>query len=115
MINKISILADYSLLCRLLNDPYDVMGCWCTDNYFISGTMEWDYQSFDASIWLCSPPTLKTRKNSNITNSLDGTDGENPILQDYIEEQTDTNMDCDINQKNSSTKSEQHAIHAPDR
>ena len=76
--------------------------------------MEWDYQSFDASIWLCSPPTLKTRKNSNITNSLDGTDGETPVLQDNIEEQTDTNMDCDINQKNSSAKSEQHAIHYPD-
>ena len=56
------IIGDYILLCRLLNDPYDVMGCWCTDNYFISGTMEWDYNSFDASIWLCSPPNFKSKK-----------------------------------------------------
>ena len=109
-ITKNCILADYSLLCRLLNDPYDVMGCWCTDNYFISGTMEWDYQSFDASIWLCSPPTLKTRKNSNITNSLDGTYGEESTLKENIEEKTDTNMDCDINQKSSFINREQNTI-----
>ena len=53
------------MLCRLPNDPYDVMGCWIYDDYFISGTMEWDYESFNASIWLCSPPSVKN-KNSNL-------------------------------------------------
>ena len=56
-----SIIGDYSLLCRLPNDPYDVMGCWIYDDYFISGTMEWDYESFNASIWLCSPPSVKNK------------------------------------------------------
>ena len=36
------------------------MGCWCTDNYFITGTVELDFNSFDASIWLCSPPAFKS-------------------------------------------------------
>lgn len=67
--NIVFIVGDYILLCRLLNDPYDVMGCWCTDNYFISGTMEWDYNSFDASIWLCSPPTFKSKKGPFYTDS----------------------------------------------
>ena len=43
------------------------MGCWCTDNYFISGTMEWDYNSFDASIWLCSPPSFKSKNEPHHT------------------------------------------------
>jgi hypothetical protein len=26
-------------MCRVVNDPYDVLGCWCDDEYFLSGTM----------------------------------------------------------------------------
>ena len=70
----ISVIGDYSLLCRLPNDPYDVMGCWIYDDYFISGTMEWDYESFNASIWLCSPPSVKNRSSNleatNIVSNL---------------------------------------------
>jgi hypothetical protein len=29
----------YELMCRVVNDPYDVLGCWCDDEYFLSGTM----------------------------------------------------------------------------
>ena len=29
--------------------------------------MEWDYNSFDASIWLCSPPTFKSKKEPHHT------------------------------------------------
>ena len=79
----------YRLLCRLLNDPYDVMGCWCSDNYFISGTMEWNYNSFDASVWLCSPPAFKNKKESldtdSKTNLKEGVSSENPSLENALE------------------------------
>ena len=26
-------------MCRVVNDPYDVLGCWYNDHYFLSGTM----------------------------------------------------------------------------
>lgn len=29
----------YTLMCRVVNDPYDVLGCWCDDEFFLSGTM----------------------------------------------------------------------------
>ena len=82
-----SIVGDYSLLCRLPNDPYDVMGCWIYDDYFISGTMEWDYESFNASIWLCSPPSVKN-KNSNLEDSS--------IVSNLCNSNTkELSMDCD--------------------
>ena len=103
----IYILADYSLLCRLPNDPYDVMGCWCNDNYFLVGTMLWHYGSFDASIWLCSPPTVKSKKKSSITHDLDETDGEISTLHNNVEEKTKAAMDCDNDVKECSSKKEQ--------
>ena len=82
-----SIVGDYSLLCRLPNDPYDVMGCWIYDDYFISGTMEWDYESFNASIWLCSPPSVKN-KSSNLEDSS--------IVSNICTSTTkELSMDCD--------------------
>ena len=95
-----------------MNDPYDVMGCWCTDSYFISGTMEWDYHTFnfDASIWLCSAPTLKTREKSNISNGLSEADGEKSIIQSNLDENTPNDMDCDITEKAYSTASGQNSI-----
>ena len=82
-----SIIGDYSLLCRLPNDPYDVMGCWIYDDYFISGTMEWDYESFNASIWLCSPPSVKN-KSSNLEDSS--------IVSNLCTSTTkELSMDCD--------------------
>ena len=82
-----SIIGDYSLLCRLPNDPYDVMGCWIYDDYFISGTMEWDYESFNASIWLCSPPSVKN-KSSNLEDSS--------IVSNICTSTTkELSMDCD--------------------
>ena len=84
-----SIIGDYSLLCRLPNDPYDVMGCWIYDDYFISGTMEWDYESFNASIWLCSPPSVK---NKNCNNDLEDTN----IVSNLCTSTTrELSMDCD--------------------
>ena len=82
-----SIVGDYSLLCRLPNDPYDVMGCWIYDDYFISGTMEWDYESFNASIWLCSPPSVKN-KNSNLRES-------NNVSNLCTSTTKELRMDCD--------------------
>ena len=29
----------YVLMCRVVNDPYDVLGCWCDNDFFLSGTM----------------------------------------------------------------------------
>ena len=82
------------------------MGCWCTDNYFISGTMEWDFNSFDASIWLCSPPTLKNKGESN---AIEPNKGENEaeeqvkLQQHNLElrssiDNEKSNMECDGNQ-----------------
>ena len=85
----ISIIGDYSLLCRLPNDPYDVMGCWIYDDYFISGTMEWDYESFNASIWLCSPPSVK---NKNCNNDLEGKNIVSNLSNSTTKE---LSMDCD--------------------
>ena len=88
------------------------MGCWCTDSYFISGTMEWDYHTFnfDASIWLCSAPTLKTREKSNISNGLSETDGEKSIIQNNLDENTQHDMDCDKTGKAYSTTKGQNSI-----
>lgn len=30
----------YTFLCRVVNDPYDVLGCWFSEKYFLSGTLE---------------------------------------------------------------------------
>ena len=80
-----------------MNDPYDVMGCWCSDNYFISGTMEIDFHSFDASIWLCSPPIIKSkRKSENAHKNIEASCSSNKEL----------NMDCDAS-RNLSVSSEQ--------
>ncbi len=45
---------EYKFLCRLINDPYDVLGCWCSDDYFFSGSMvpDFDFQ-LESSIWMC--------------------------------------------------------------
>jgi hypothetical protein len=26
-------------MCRVVSDPYDVLGCWCNNEFFLSGTM----------------------------------------------------------------------------
>lgn len=31
--------AGYMFMCRVVNDPYDVLGCWYNDHFFLSGTM----------------------------------------------------------------------------
>ena len=44
----------YEFLCRMVNDPYDFLGCWCSDDYVISGTMINDAENrFISSVWLC--------------------------------------------------------------
>ena len=44
----------YEFLCRMVNDPYDFLGCWCSDDYVISGTMIGDAENrFISSVWLC--------------------------------------------------------------
>ena len=47
----------FSFLCRIVNDPYDIRGCWLTGNdHFLSGTVQRDFHgNIDASIWLCKP------------------------------------------------------------
>ena len=84
------------------------MGCWCTDDYFLSGTMEPHYGSYDASIWLYSPPTRKTREKSGITYKVDEPNGEISILENNVEEKAETNIDCDSNMKTSSSKEEEN-------
>ena len=85
------------------------MGCWCTDDYFLSGTMEPHYGSYDASIWLCSPPTRKTRKKLDITKKLDEPNGEISSLRKNFKEASETDVDCDSNMKTSSSKEEQNS------
>jgi hypothetical protein len=89
------------LLCRLLNDPYDVMGCWCSDNYFISGTMELDFHSFDASIWLCSPPIIKNKKD---------TQNGDKKLEKTCSSKEELNMDCDASRNLALSSEQTHAI-----
>ena len=74
--------------------------------------MEWDYHTFnfDASIWLCSAPTLKTREKSNISNGLSETDGEKSIIQSNLHENTLNDIDCDITEKASSSTRGQNSI-----
>ena len=44
----------YEFLCRMVNDPYDFLGCWRSDDYVISGTMIGDAENrFISSVWLC--------------------------------------------------------------
>jgi len=44
----------YKILNRVVNDPYDMLGCWCSDRFFLSATF--DFQPSEiASIWLCRP------------------------------------------------------------
>ena len=90
------------MLCRLLNDPYDVMGCWCSDNYFISGTMELDFHSFDASIWLCSPPI--------ITNKKDTQHGHKNLLESCSSKE-ELKMDCDASGNLSLSSEQFHALY----
>ena len=44
----------YEFLCRMVNDPYDFLGCWCSDDYVITGTMTADNENnFVSAVWLC--------------------------------------------------------------
>jgi hypothetical protein len=46
----------YRLLCRVVNDPYDILGCWTSDKHFLSGSVHPEVGgSVVASIWLCEP------------------------------------------------------------
>ena len=45
--------ANYSFLCRIINDPYDMLGTWCTDKYFLSSTLSYSEDGVITSIWLC--------------------------------------------------------------
>ena len=45
----------YEFLCLMVNDPYDFLGCWCSDDYVITGTMTADNENhFVSAVWLCS-------------------------------------------------------------
>ncbi len=47
----------YVFLCRVVNDPYDVLGCWVSDRYFLSGTFCTDlHAELQVLIWLCETP-----------------------------------------------------------
>ena len=43
----------YSFLCRIINDPYDMLGTWFTDQYFLSSTLTYREDGLITSIWLC--------------------------------------------------------------
>ena len=44
----------YRFLCRVVNDPYDVLGCWVSERYFLSGTFITDlHAELQVLIWLC--------------------------------------------------------------
>ena len=75
--------------------------------------MERHYYSFDASIWLCSPPTRKSMKKSSITNKLEERNGENSSLEYNVEEKIENDVDCDSNMKTSSSQQEQNSIDNP--
>lgn len=53
----------FRLLCKLSGNPWYVMGCWCTDDYFIGGKHEWKWNSSYSSFWLCSTPNFKAKLN----------------------------------------------------
>lgn len=58
---------EYSLICRVVNDPYDVLGCWCTDQFFLSGTMTIGGENLlDAQIFLCVPDQAENNQLLNI-------------------------------------------------
>ena len=64
--------------------------------------MEYDFHSFDASIWLCSPPIIKNKKD---------TQQGNINLKESCSTTEELNMDCDAS-KNLSLSSEQtHALY----
>lgn len=46
--------SEYKMMCRVINDPYDILGSWFTDDYFLSGTMLQSIFGFEAFIWLCA-------------------------------------------------------------
>eukprot|EP00095_Tigriopus_kingsejongensis_P008161 maker-scaffold735_size104922-snap-gene-0.32 protein:Tk08161 transcript:maker-scaffold735_size104922-snap-gene-0.32-mRNA-1 annotation:"f-box and wd domain" len=46
----------YSFVCRVINDPYDAMGSWCTSRYFVSGFYRFSEQfppTMDVTLFLC--------------------------------------------------------------
>ncbi len=49
----------YVFLCRVVNDPYDVLGCWITDRHFLSGTFSTDFHGdLQVLIWVCQAPDV---------------------------------------------------------
>ena len=66
-------LGSYNLVHRVRNQPFDLMGCWCSDSSFITGSIVWNpnADSFIASIWLCTtsikPLTKKICRPNRIT------------------------------------------------
>ena len=40
----------YKILNRVVNDPYDMLGCWCSDRFFLSATFQFQPSEIASSI-----------------------------------------------------------------
>ena len=54
-----------TIIHRVRNQPFDLMGCWFNDSSFISGSIIWNEETdnFLASVWLCK---LQSSSSNNI-------------------------------------------------
>ena len=41
----------YKILNRVVNDPYDMLGCWCSDRFFLSATFDFQPSEIASSIY----------------------------------------------------------------
>jgi hypothetical protein len=65
----------YRYMCRVVNDPYDFLGSWCSDNFFISGTMTSDYDArLESSVWLCRADEDPIDDDQELDQQLNGQD-----------------------------------------
>ncbi len=54
LISGRGVTEEYSFICRVVNDPYDMLGCWLNENFFLSGTLVDSLAHSETCIWMCS-------------------------------------------------------------
>ena len=58
----------YQFLCRVINDPYDMLGCWCDRNFFLCGAIQnLPGQRSSTTIWLCDSTAQNENNSTSIT------------------------------------------------
>ena len=63
--------SSYQFVCRVVNDPYDVMGCWFTEDYFLAGSTAYiEIDDVEVITWLYAASETESKKLISVSNII---------------------------------------------